>query len=71
MFGSLLHFLTHVTLDCWNSVVCLQGQCCGVVKAEDWGNQIPESCECASYGGSGSECRDRPQVGFELLEYQV
>uniref|UniRef100_A0A7N6FJ61 Tetraspanin n=1 Tax=Anabas testudineus TaxID=64144 RepID=A0A7N6FJ61_ANATE len=34
-------------------------QCCGVVKPEDWGNEIPDSCECkTTYMGV---CRSKPQ----------
>ncbi|XP_067438371.1 tetraspanin-8-like [Thunnus thynnus] len=31
-------------------------QCCGVASAEDWGNEIPQSCECTGYG-----CIAKPQ----------
>ncbi|XP_070710217.1 tetraspanin-8-like [Pempheris klunzingeri] len=39
-------------------------QCCGVVGASDWGDQIPQSCECRSgYRGpfGMSECKSKPQ----------
>ncbi|XP_042367060.1 tetraspanin-17-like [Plectropomus leopardus] len=41
-------------------------QCCGVVSASDWGNNIPSSCDCKSpYGpltGLGmSGCKAKPQ----------
>lgn len=39
-------------------------KCCGIVSANDWGEEIPNSCECRSsdlgYGGYGS-CKSRPQ----------
>lgn len=40
-------------------------QCCGVVSASDWGDDIPASCGCESgytygvFGGSG--CKSKPQ----------
>ncbi|KAF3705326.1 Tetraspanin-7 [Channa argus] len=37
-------------------------QCCGISSAEDWGNSIPESCECRSTRGSfTSGCKPKPQ----------
>ncbi|KAM9845919.1 tetraspanin-8-like [Aulostomus maculatus] len=46
-------------------------QCCGIANAEDWGTNIPESCECSGNGGFGSfgtfgdvlgsGCKARPQ----------
>ncbi|XP_044042749.1 uncharacterized protein LOC122871558 isoform X2 [Siniperca chuatsi] len=39
-------------------------QCCGVVSAKDWGDVIPNSCQCSShaeYRVFGSECMSRPQ----------
>ncbi|XP_070785418.1 tetraspanin-8-like [Enoplosus armatus] len=43
-------------------------QCCGVVSAEDWGDDIPYSCECntrggfEAFGGFGvSACKSKPQ----------
>ncbi|XP_029283873.1 tetraspanin-8-like [Cottoperca gobio] len=29
-------------------------KCCGVASVSDWGDQIPQSCECSSQSGSGS-----------------
>nr|XP_019962497.1 PREDICTED: 23 kDa integral membrane protein-like [Paralichthys olivaceus] len=42
----------------------LSAHCCGVVSAKDWGEDIPESCECRNrgqgpYGGS-DQCTARP-----------
>ncbi|KAL3977062.1 galactoside alpha-1,3-fucosyltransferase 4 [Sarotherodon galilaeus] len=31
------------------------GQCCGIVSANDWGEEIPNSCDCSS------SCKSRPQ----------
>uniref|UniRef100_UPI0037E7C248 CD63 antigen-like n=1 Tax=Semicossyphus pulcher TaxID=241346 RepID=UPI0037E7C248 len=44
----------------------LNGKCCGVVRASDWGDKIPNSCECnsqyGSFGGFGNaECKAKPQ----------
>uniref|UniRef100_A0A3P8UDB6 Tetraspanin n=1 Tax=Amphiprion percula TaxID=161767 RepID=A0A3P8UDB6_AMPPE len=44
-------------------------QCCGVASAEDWGNEIPESCRCSrssysSYGLGYGQCKSKPQ-GFK------
>ncbi|XP_070847610.1 tetraspanin-8-like [Chaetodon trifascialis] len=42
-------------------------QCCGVVSASDWGDNIPRTCECSgggygSFGGFGqSGCISKPQ----------
>uniref|UniRef100_A0A8C2Z6X2 Tetraspanin n=2 Tax=Cyclopterus lumpus TaxID=8103 RepID=A0A8C2Z6X2_CYCLU len=33
-------------------------KCCGVVSYQDWGDNIPRSCECQS---GSSECRSSPQ----------
>lgn len=39
-------------------------KCCGIVSANDWGEEIPNSCECSpsdlGYGGYRS-CKTRPQ----------
>ncbi|XP_022056636.1 tetraspanin-5-like [Acanthochromis polyacanthus] len=41
------------------------GQCCGVMSAEDWGNEIPDSCRCSrpshSYGLGYGDCKSKPQ----------
>ncbi|XP_074482014.1 CD63 antigen-like [Sebastes fasciatus] len=38
------------------------GRCCGVVNAADWGDKIPDSCDCSVGGGSGGYgCKARPQ----------
>ncbi|CAI5636549.1 unnamed protein product [Oreochromis niloticus] len=34
-------------------------ECCGIVSAKDWGDQIPNSCECRSSGGYG--CTSKPK----------
>ncbi|XP_074554051.1 tetraspanin-8-like [Halichoeres trimaculatus] len=41
-------------------------KCCGVVSASDWGDEIPQSCDCkSSYGGydpfGSPGCKARPQ----------
>ncbi|XP_018550338.1 tetraspanin-8 [Lates calcarifer] len=37
-------------------------QCCGVVRAEDWGSDIPQSCECNTNGPLGkATCKAKPQ----------
>ncbi|XP_030576494.1 leukocyte antigen CD37-like [Archocentrus centrarchus] len=40
-------------------------KCCGIVSAEDWGNEIPYSCGCSSSTGHGgydtSACTSKPQ----------
>ncbi|KAK2859193.1 hypothetical protein Q5P01_003813 [Channa striata] len=33
-----------------------QMQCCGLVSAEDWGDRIPDSCQCQEY-----KCKSKPQ----------
>ncbi|KAM9334442.1 tetraspanin-8-like [Symphorus nematophorus] len=43
----------------------LTSRCCGVVSASDWGNNIPDSCECTGgreYGalGTGRDCTSKP-----------
>ncbi|KAM6961538.1 tetraspanin-17-like [Tautogolabrus adspersus] len=41
--------------------------CCGVIGASDWGDEIPNSCECnpqnGGYGHQSHGCKARPQVG--------
>ncbi|XP_039891868.1 tetraspanin-8-like isoform X2 [Simochromis diagramma] len=34
-------------------------KCCGIVSAKDWGDQIPNSCEC--WSSRGYECTSKPQ----------
>ncbi|XP_045896634.1 23 kDa integral membrane protein-like isoform X2 [Micropterus dolomieu] len=48
------------------------GQCCGVVSAQDWGDEIPQSCECNSNGLFGSGCKAKPQgtMGPSLIYKQ-
>ncbi|XP_030576210.1 tetraspanin-8-like [Archocentrus centrarchus] len=46
-------------------------KCCGIVSAEDWGNEIPVSCDCSSsntglgtydnFGFGSSGCKSKPQ----------
>ncbi|PWA21833.1 hypothetical protein CCH79_00017786, partial [Gambusia affinis] len=39
-----------------------EGKCCGVLRAEDWGTKIPESCKCTATGPDlKSKCKPRPQ----------
>ncbi|CAI5636553.1 CD63 antigen-like [Oreochromis niloticus] len=33
-------------------------ECCGIGSVEDWGNKIPNSCECTS---DATNCKHRPQ----------
>ncbi|XP_071358303.1 tetraspanin-8-like [Trachinotus anak] len=39
--------------------------CCGVVSPRDWGNRIPASCQCSTYGsglfGQRDKCISRPE----------
>ncbi|MEQ2261700.1 hypothetical protein XENORESO_014386 [Xenotaenia resolanae] len=37
-------------------------QCCGVVSADDWGTEIPSSCECRDTNGpfGKPECKSKP-----------
>ncbi|XP_028255731.1 23 kDa integral membrane protein-like [Parambassis ranga] len=44
-------------LDSWQQVY----HCCGVKNAEDWGDTIPESCQCTSGRYGGSRCKPKPQ----------
>ncbi|XP_076015930.1 tetraspanin-8-like [Genypterus blacodes] len=36
-------------------------KCCGMVRAEDWGSDIPPSCECQRSNGGAADCRSKPQ----------
>lgn len=46
----------------WLLFLWLQGHCCGIEKAEDWGSVIPASCGCQmTYGAT---CRSRPSVSL-------
>ncbi|XP_023257648.1 tetraspanin-7-like [Seriola lalandi dorsalis] len=42
----------------------MTAQCCGLSSASDWGNKIPESCECSSRApglfGGHSKCKPKP-----------
>ncbi|CAJ1054635.1 tetraspanin-8-like [Xyrichtys novacula] len=75
------HYMENEDMRQMIEALQLSGRCCGVVSAADWGEDIPQSCECTpsygSYAFGSSECKSRPTgcsgyiFGWANLFFQI